>query len=88
MDPKQEREMLSHVREYLLQIALELEASAAGARGAAENMLNRELAMAHTQQLYSRLKEATYLLERFKRVIDDALANEQSGPGQKPSPPK
>jgi len=26
------------------------------------------------QQLYTRLKEATYLLDRFKRAIDDALA--------------
>ena len=76
MDPKREREMQSQAREYLLQIALELEASAAGARSAAESIQksDRDQGMIHVQQLYTRLKEATYLLDRFKRAIDDALA--------------
>jgi hypothetical protein len=77
MEPKREREMQSQVRQYLLQIALELEASAAGARRAAEAIPNRDLAMLHVQQLYSRLNEATFLLNRFKKSIDDALANDK-----------
>jgi hypothetical protein len=77
MDQKQEREIRSQVRQDLLQIALELEASAAGARAAADSINDRDLAMTHMQQLYSRLKEATYLLDRFKRAIDDALASDK-----------
>jgi hypothetical protein len=77
MDPKREQEVKSQVREILLQIALELEASAAGARGAAANIPDRELGMPYVQQLYSRLKEATFLLDKFKRVIDDALAEDK-----------
>ena len=30
--------------------------------------------MIQVQQLYSRLNEAAHLLDRFKRAIDDALA--------------
>lgn len=77
MDPKREQEVLSQVRQYLLQIALELEASAAGARSAAKAIPDRELAMPHVQQLYSRLQEATFLMEKFKRAIDDAIANDK-----------
>lgn len=77
MDQKREEEVKSQAREYLLQIALELEASAAGARAAAGNLANREIAMAHVQQLYTRLQEATFQLDRFKRVIDKAVAENQ-----------
>jgi len=79
MDPKREREMQRQAHEYLMQIALELESSAAGARGAAQAILtdNREQGMVHVQQLYSRLHEATHLLDRFKRAIDDALADDK-----------
>jgi hypothetical protein len=77
MEPKREQDMQSRVREYLLQIALELEASAAGARSAAETIPNRDLAMTHVQQLYSRLQEATFLLERLKQTIDNALAEDK-----------
>ncbi len=74
MDPKEESKVINKTKEYLLQIALELEAAAAGARGAAEAIPDREKGMRHVQQLYSRLKEATYLLDRFKSTIDEAIA--------------
>ena len=75
MDPKREQEVLAQVRQCLLQIALELEASATAARKAAENVSNRDKsAMPHVQQLYSRLNEANFQLNRFKRTIDEAVA--------------
>lgn len=75
MDPKQERELEAQVTQCLLQIALELEAAAAGARGAAKAIPDRESSMRNVQQLYSRLQEATHLLNRFKRTIDEAVAS-------------
>jgi len=79
MDQKREQEVRSQVREYLLQVALELEAAAAGARGAAGAIVggSREQGMSHVQQLYSRLNEATFMLDRFKSTIDQALADEK-----------
>lgn len=76
MEDKREQEIRDQVREYLLQIALELEAAATGARGAAGAIVtgNHELGMINVQQLYSRLREATYLLGRFKSTIDEAVA--------------
>lgn len=75
MEPKREQEVLSQVCQYLLQIALELEASALAARKAAELIPKRDgSAMPHVHQLYSRLNEATFLLNRFKSTIDDAIA--------------
>ena len=76
MEPKREQEVLAQVRQCLLQIALELEASATAARNAAESVPKRDgSAMPHVQQLYSRLSEATFQLDRFKRTIDEAVAN-------------
>ncbi len=76
MDPKQEQEVLAKVRQCLLQIALELQASATAARKAAENVPKRDKsAMPHVQQLYSRLSEATFQLDRFKRTIEEAIAD-------------
>jgi len=75
MDQKREQEVRAQVRQYLLQISLELEASAAAAKAAAEAIPNRQMALPYMQQLYSRLNEATYLLDRFKNTIDDALMN-------------
>jgi hypothetical protein len=76
MDQKREREVEGQAHEYLMQIALELEAAAAGARAAAQAVKEnrREEGFPHVQQLYSRLNEATLLLDRFKRAIDKALA--------------
>jgi hypothetical protein len=33
--------------------------------------------MTHVQQLYSRLQEAAFLLERLKQITDDALAEDK-----------
>jgi len=79
MEDKREQEIKAQVREYLLQIALELEAAATGARGAAGAIVvgNHELGMINVQQLYSRLREATYLLDRFKSTIDEAVADQK-----------
>ena len=73
MDKKREQEVRQQARQFLVQIALELEASAAGAKGAAEALPDSKLAQSYIQQLYSRLNEATYLLDRFKSTIDDAV---------------
>jgi len=77
MDQKQEMELRMEVRQYLIQIALELEAAAGGAKGAAENIGDRELAIPYVQQLYSRLSQATYLLDSFKRTIDKAINSDK-----------
>jgi hypothetical protein len=78
VDPKREQEVLAQVRECLLQIALELEASATAARNAAELAPKRDgSAMPQVQQLYSRLSEATFQLDRFKRTIEEALADDK-----------
>lgn len=73
MEPKKELEIQASVRQDLVQIAFELEAAALGARRAAESIPDRDLTMPNIQQLYARLGEAKYLLDRLKRMIDDAV---------------
>jgi len=87
LDPKQEQKMLKEVREFLLQLALELEASAAAARKAAELVYDRgEKARQQTwpqvQQMYTRLSQANLLLQNLKTTIDDALKQEENGQSQ------
>ena len=74
METKPDPEMLLQVRSYLTQIALELDASAAGAKEAARLVEEPKAAMPHVQMMYARLHEANYLLDQFKRTIDDAIA--------------
>ena len=73
MDEKQKRARFEEVRSYLLQIALELESSTASAREAAGLLENRQAAWPHIQNMYARLQQANYLLERFRKTIDDTI---------------
>ena len=75
MDAKQEREIEKELREFLLQLAMELEASAAAARQAAEfaSDKDRQKAWPHVQQMYTRLSQANHLLQSFQATIDDGL---------------
>ena len=74
METKPSPEMVSQARSYLTQIALELDASATGAKEAARLVDEPQAALPHVHMMYARLHEANYLLERFKRTIDDAIA--------------
>ena len=80
MVTKQEQDILKEVRQFLLQLALELEASAAAARKAAEVIsdADKEQAWPFVQQMYTRLSQANYLLQSFKTIIDDAVKLEES----------
>lgn len=73
MDPRQERDVVVQVRQFLSQIALELEASAAGAKAAADSIDDRDVAWRHVQQLYARLQEATHLVSRLQTTVNDAV---------------
>jgi uncharacterized membrane protein YccC len=80
MDAKQEQKILKEVRELLLQLAMELEASAAAARKAAElaTDADRQRAWPYGQQMYTRLSQANHLLQQFQSFIDDALKQENA----------
>jgi cell fate (sporulation/competence/biofilm development) regulator YmcA (YheA/YmcA/DUF963 family) len=73
MDTKEEKELLDKVRQYLMQVALELEKASLGAKAAAQSLPEREKVWPHVQQMYTRLNEANFLLERFKSTIDEAV---------------
>ncbi len=66
---------VNEVKKYLLQIALELETASASARAAAEAVPDQVKAWPHVQQLYTRLQEATTLIEQFQSTVDKAVAN-------------
>jgi hypothetical protein len=70
-------QVIREVRHCLTQIALELEAAAEGARGAAEHLADRSAAWSHVQQMYGRLEEASHLVGKFQRTINEAM--EQTG---------
>jgi len=74
-----EQLVVNEVKKYLLQIALELETAAAGARAAAAVVPDQTKAWPHVQQLYTRLQEATSLIEQFQTTVDTAVAT--LGPG-------
>ena len=80
MDAKQEQGMLKEVREFLLQLAMELEASAAAARKAAVLVTDadKQRAWPQVQQMYTRLSQANHLLQRFQSIIDNALKQEDA----------
>jgi len=78
MDQKQQQAIIDEVRLCLNQIALELEASAQGARSAMAVLHDRKASWVHIQQLYSRLGQATHLVNKFQKTIDEAIAQEQA----------
>ena len=78
MDTKQEKDLRKEVREYLMQLALELQASADAAKKAADNVY-KDQAWPFVQQMYTRLSQANLFLERMKTTIDDAVKMEESG---------
>jgi hypothetical protein len=82
MDAKQEKDLKKEMHEYLMQLALELEASADAAKKAAEQVYDadRGRSWALVQQMYTRLSQADHLLERIKATVDDAIKLEESGP--------
>jgi len=82
MDTKQEKELRKEMREYLMQLALELEASADAAKKASEHVFDNDRGLSWTfvQQIYTRLSQANHLLERIKATVDDAVKLEESAP--------
>jgi hypothetical protein len=77
MDNKKMGEIDSQARQFLLQIAAELEAAAAGARSVAAAIPNRELTGMLIQQFYARLDEANHLVKTLQRTIDEAVKDSQ-----------
>jgi hypothetical protein len=71
---EREEKVLDDVRRLFIQIALELEASAAGAKAAAIALPDREAAWPQVQQMYTRFQEAAFLVERIQKVVDEAMA--------------
>ena len=63
-----EQLVVNEVKKYLLQIALELETAAASARSAADAVPDQAKAWPHVQQLYTRLQEATTLIESIHEI--------------------
>jgi hypothetical protein len=49
-----EKQIIDHVRQYLIQLALELEEAAAGARNAAGCLHDRDAAWVQVQQMFAR----------------------------------
>ncbi len=70
-----EQRAVDDVKRYLLQIALELETASSNARAAAEAVPDQEKAWPHLQQLYTRLHEATHLIEQFQTTVNKAVSN-------------
>lgn len=70
-----EQMVVNEVKKYLLQIALELETASASARLAADAVPDQQRAWPHVQQLYTRLQEATTLIEQFQVTVDKAVAS-------------
>ncbi len=77
-----EQQAVNEVKKYLLQIALELETASASARAAADAVPNQEKAWPHVQQLYTRLQEATTLIEHFQVTVDKAVAELGAAPAK------
>jgi len=73
MDAKHEQAMRDEVRRFLTQIALELEAAAAGAHGAAAAAGDRKAAWPQVQQMYARFDQAARLLAELRATIDEAI---------------
>jgi len=74
MAPEPESEVVNDVRQFLVQIALELEESAAGAKAAAGALPDRAAAWPQVQRMYSRLQQANYLVERVQATVKLAVA--------------
>ena len=73
MSPMPEREVVNDVRQFLVQIALELEESAAGAAAAAGALPDRAAAWPQVQRMYTRLQQANYLVERVQKTVSQAI---------------
>jgi hypothetical protein len=73
MDVKNEQAVVSEIKRFLTQIALELETSAAGARGAAAALPDHNATWSHVQQMYARFDQATRLLTELRETIDHAI---------------
>lgn len=75
MDDKQVKILEKDVHEFLMQLSMELEASAEAAKKAAEyfSETDRQNAWTYVQQMYARLSQANHLLQRFKSTIDYAV---------------
>ena len=69
-----EEKAVNEVKNYLLQIGLELEAASTSARSAADAVPDQAQAWPHVQQLYTRLHEATQLVEQFQTTVDRLVA--------------
>ena len=67
-----ERQVIDQTRQCLIQIALELEEAAAGAKHAAECLDDRDAAWAQVHQMFARLGQADHLIKRFRGVIEEA----------------
>lgn len=74
-----EQRAVDDVKQYLLQIALELETASTSARAAADAVPDQGKAWPHLQQLYTRLHEATHLIEQFQITVDKAVSNMAPG---------
>lgn len=81
MDAKQEKDLRNEIREYLLQLALELQASADAAKKAAglTQEADGDQAWRFVQQMYTRLGQADFMLKKIKTAIDEAVKLEGSG---------
>ena len=79
MDSK-ERGIREEVRQFLLQLAMELETSAGAARKAAELSLksDMETAWPYVQQMYTRLSQANLQLQSLKALVDYAVKQENA----------
>ena len=73
VDVKSEQALRNEVKRFLTQIALELESSAGGARGAVAALPDRKAAWSHVQQMYARFDQATLLLAELRATIDEAI---------------
>ena len=64
-----ETEIFQQGKELLRQVALELTDAAAGARGAADALPDRQQSWAELQKMYTRFQEAEHLIAKLKLLV-------------------